>query len=143
MVKKKEIKAVATIDGKKYPLIFGFKFLNEIKALSNDAKDEALTELIAGLIDGEPGSLKTALEAALCTYDDVTEDDIIEYLETSDEVEGLFENFTMYLMSAPLLKKKATRIYKGLNDIKEMLEKQAEIEMDKVKEELEDPTTKE
>ncbi|RBS19237.1 hypothetical protein [Enterococcus faecalis] len=44
------VKPVATINGKKYPLIFGFKFLNEINALKPDVEEvDGFVQLIGGL----------------------------------------------------------------------------------------------
>ncbi|MGM0217644.1 tail assembly chaperone [Enterococcus sp. AZ126] len=128
---KKATKAVVTIDGKKYPLVFGFKFLNEINALPNDTKEvDRLTLLIGGLIDGDPESLKQVLSASLVTYDELSEQDIINYLETSDEVENLFENFIGFLISAPLLKKRVTKIKESIEKMMQMAEDQVETAME-------------
>ena len=128
---KKAIKAVVTIDGEKYPLIFGFKFLNEINALPNDTKEvDQLTLLIGGLIDGDPESLKQVLLASLVTYEELEEKDIVNYLETSDEVEDLFENFIGFLTSAPLLKKRVTKIKESIEKMMLMAENQVETAME-------------
>ena len=48
------VKPVATINGKKYPLIFGFKFLNEINALKPDVEEvDGFVQLVGGLQDGD------------------------------------------------------------------------------------------
>lgn len=125
---KKETKAVVTIADKKYPLIFGFKFLNEINALPKDSEQvDNLTLVIGGLIDGDPNALKEVLIASLNTYDDLEEKDIIEYLETSNEVEALFENFIEFLTSAPLLKKRTMKIKKSIEQMMKTVEAQAKI----------------
>lgn len=123
---KKTIKAVVTIKNEKYPLIFGFKFLNEINALPKDSEQvDNLTLLIGGLIDGDPNALKEVLIASLSTYDDLEERDIIHYLETSDEVESLFENFIEFLTSAPLLKKRTLKIKATIEQMMKTVEAQA------------------
>lgn len=123
---KKSIKAVVTIKDKTYPLIFGFKFLNEINALPKDSEQvDNLTLLIGGLIDGDPNALKEVLIASLSTYDELEECDIIRYLETSDEVEALFENFIEFLTSAPLLKKRTMKIKATIEQMMKTVEAQA------------------
>ncbi|WP_430601890.1 hypothetical protein IGJ02_002015 [Enterococcus sp. DIV0724b] len=123
---KKSIKAVVTIKDKAYPLIFGFKFLNEINALPKDSEQvDNLTLLIGGLIDGDPNALKEVLIASLSTYDELEECDIIRYLETSDEVEALFENFIEFLTSAPLLKKRTMKIKATIEQMMKTVEAQA------------------
>ena len=43
------VKPIATINGKKYPLVFGFKFLNEINALKPDVEEvDGFVQLIGG-----------------------------------------------------------------------------------------------
>lgn len=136
---KKKVKAEVRIGSQNYTLIFGFRFLNEIKALPSSAgaeEDNSLTLLIAGLIDGEPEALKDALSAALATYDDLGEKDIIEYLETSEEVADLFDNFLAFLTSAPLMKKRATKILETLEDLQETMDKATEMEMERAMNEL-------
>ena len=55
-----------------YPLIFGFKFLNEINALPKENQQaDNLTLLIGGLIDGDPTALKNVLVASLSTYEEL------------------------------------------------------------------------
>ena len=49
------VKPVATINGKKYPLIFGFKFLNEINALKPDV--EEVHGLFNWLVGGKMATL--------------------------------------------------------------------------------------
>lgn len=128
---KKTIKAVVTINGMKYPLIFGFKFLNEINALPKENQQmDNLTLLIGGLIDGDPTALKNVLVASLSTYEELEEKDIIEYLENSDEVDGLFENFIGFLTSAPLLKKRVTRIKVGIEKMMKTVEEKAQTELE-------------
>lgn len=125
---KKATKAVVTIADKKYPLIFGFKFLNEINALPKESEQvDNLTLLIGGLIDGDPNALKSVLIASLSTYDELDERDIIEYLETSDEVEVLFENFIEFLTSAPLLKKRTMKIKATIEQMMKTVEAQAKV----------------
>ncbi|MGX7244760.1 tail assembly chaperone [Enterococcus quebecensis] len=128
---KKTTKAVVTIGEKKYPLIFGFKFLNEINALPKDSEQvDNLTLLIGGLIDGDPNALKSVLMASLSTYEELEEKDIIHYLETSDEVEALFENFIEYLTSAPLLKKRAMKIKNNIEQMMKTVEAQAKASLE-------------
>lgn len=136
---KKKAKAEVCIGGNNYQLIFGFRFLNEIKALPGTAgaeEDNSLTMLIAGLIDGDPEWLKYALCAALVTYDELGEKDIIEYLETSEEVADLFDNFLNFLTSAPLLKKRTTKITETLQELQVTMDKATELEMEKAMSEL-------
>ncbi|MGC6768925.1 tail assembly chaperone [Enterococcus sp. LJL51] len=124
-------KAVVTIDGKKYPLIFGFKFLNEINALPKDNEQmDSLTLLIGGLIDGDPNALKQMLVASLSTYDELEEREIINYLETSAEVEELFENFIEYLTSAPLLKKRTMKIKSGIEQMMKTVESKVQMDLE-------------
>lgn len=128
---KKTIKAVVTINGEKYPLIFGFKFLNEINALPKENQQvDNLTLLIGGLIDGDPTALKNVLVASLSTYEELEEKDIIDYLENSDEVDELFENFIGFLTSAPLLKKRVTRIKVGIEKMMKTVEEKAQTELE-------------
>ncbi|MBP2099349.1 tail assembly chaperone [Enterococcus rivorum] len=128
---KKTIKAVVTINGEKYPLIFGFKFLNEINALPKENQQvDNLTLLIGGLIDGDPTALKNVLVASLITYEELEEKDIIDYLENSDEVDELFENFIGFLTSAPLLKKRVTRIKVGIEKMMKTVEEKAQTELE-------------
>ncbi|OTN90019.1 hypothetical protein A5819_002518 [Enterococcus sp. 7E2_DIV0204] len=125
---KKTVKAVVTIAEKKYPLIFGFKFLNDINALPKESEQvDNLTLLIGGLIDGDPNALKTVLIASLSTYGELEEKDIIHYLETADEVDALFENFIEFLTSAPLLKKRTLKIKTSIEQMMKTVEAQAKI----------------
>ncbi|EGO2799398.1 hypothetical protein IDE00_000652 [Enterococcus faecalis] len=113
------VKPVATINGKKYPLIFGFKFLNEINALKPDVEEvDEFVQLIGGLQDGDAFAFRKLMHAALITYDDLTTKEIDEYLETSDEVLTLFENFITFLKHAPLT---ALRTKKALEAIKKIM----------------------
>ena len=102
------VKPVATINGKKYPLIFGFKFLNEINALKPDVEE----------VDGDAFSFQKLMHASLITYDDLTTKEIDDYLETSEEALTLFENFISFLEQAPLT---ALRTKKSLEAIKKIM----------------------
>lgn len=113
------VKPVATINGKKYPLVFGFKFLNEVNALKPDVEEvDEFVQLIGGLQDGDAFAFRKLMHAALITYDDLTTKEIDEYLETSDEVLTLFENFITFLKRAPLT---ALRTKKALEAIKKII----------------------
>ncbi|HHZ7530388.1 TPA: tail assembly chaperone, partial [Enterococcus faecalis] len=110
------VKPVATINGKKYPLVFGFKFLNEVNALKPDVEEvDSFVQLIGGLQDGDAFAFQKLMHAALITYDDLTTKEIDDYLETSDEALTLFENFISFLKQAPLT---ALRTKKALEAIK-------------------------
>lgn len=92
------VKPIATINGKKYPLVFGFKFLNEINALKPDVEEvDGFVQLIGGLHDGDAFAFQKLMHAALITYDDLTTKEIDDYLETSEEALTLFENFISFL----------------------------------------------
>ncbi|NIH40918.1 hypothetical protein HBN05_15180 [Enterococcus faecalis] len=113
------VKPVATINEKKYPLVFGFKFLNEVNALKPDVEEvDEFVQLIGGLQDGDAFAFRKLMHAALITYDDLTTKEIDEYLETSDEVLTLFENFITFLKCAPLT---ALRTKKALEAIKKIM----------------------
>lgn len=113
------VKPVATINGKKYPLIFGFKFLNEINALKPDVEEvDEFVQLIGGLQDGDAFAFRKLMHAALITYDDLTTKEIDDYLETSEEALTLFENFITFLKHAPLM---ALRTKKALEAIKKIM----------------------
>ena len=113
------VKPVATINGKKYPLIFGFKFLNEINALKPDVEEvDGFVQLVGGLQDGDAFAFQKLMHAALITYDDLTTKEIDDYLETSEEALTLFENFISFLEQAPLT---ALRTKKSLEAIKKII----------------------
>lgn len=113
------VKPVATINGKKYPLVFGFKFLNEINALKPDVEEvDSFVQLIGGLQDGDAFAFQKLMHAALITYDDLTTKEIDDYLETSDEALMLFENFISFLEQAPLT---ALRTKKALKTIEKVM----------------------
>ncbi|MGM0125735.1 hypothetical protein IGI37_003135 [Enterococcus sp. AZ194] len=128
-------KPIITINGKTYPLIFGFKFLNEIKALpKNKKEDDELMLLVGGLMDGDPFSLKKLLSASLNTYDELTQEDISHYLETSDEVESLFENFQQFLVSAPLTSKKTKQVKQVIKEVMDLQKLQKKTAIQKMTE---------
>lgn len=113
------VKPVATINGKKYSLVFGFKFLNEVNALKPDVEEvDSFVQLIGGLQDGDAFAFQKLMHAALITYDDLTTKEIDDYLETSDEALTLFENFISFLKQAPLT---ALRTKKALEAIKKIM----------------------
>ena len=113
------VKPVATINRKKYPLIFGFKFLNEINALKPDVEEvDGFVQLVGGLQDGDAFAFQKLMHAALITYDDLTTKEIDDYLETSEEALTLFENFISFLEQAPLT---ALRTKKSLEAIKKIM----------------------
>lgn len=117
------IKPVVTINGKKYPLIFGFKFLNEVKALKPEIENmDTFVQLIGGLQDGDGLALRQLVHAALITYEELATKDIDEYLETSEEVIELFENFILFLEEAPLTALRTKKAKEAIKQIMEALE---------------------
>lgn len=115
--KAKEVKAVITIGETNYKLIFGLKFLREIGMLPNNSTDNtvAFSEVVGGILEFDPFSLLKALKASLITYDELDEQAIEEWFETSDQVDWLFENFTKFLESAPMTSKKTKQLMAYFN----------------------------
>lgn len=120
----KEVKAVITIGEKNFKLIFGLKFLREIGMLPNNSTDNtiAFSEVVGGILEFDPFSLLKALKASLITYDELDEQAIEEWFETSDQVDWLFENFTKFLESAPMTAKKTKQLMTYFKKAMEQME---------------------
>ncbi len=118
-----KMKPVVTINEKKYPLNFGFKFLNEVKAIKPEVEEvDNFVQLIGGIQDGDAFALRELIHAALVTYDDLTTEDIDNYLETSDEVHKLFENFMIFLEQAPLTALRTKKAKEAIEKIVDLME---------------------
>lgn len=116
-------KPIVKINGKKYPLIFGFKFLNEVNALKPKIENmDNFVQLIGALQDGDGFAFRELVHAALITYDDLTTEEIDNYLETSDEVIQLFENFILFLQQAPLTALRTKKALEAIEKLTAMME---------------------
>lgn len=96
MTKKIEEKRKLTIEikGVTYPLRFGIKFLKEI-----NNEEDGLLVAVAGLLENDTMEVFRLLKAAMNTYDDVTEEQLEEYIENDADMDRLVEDFLLILQA--------------------------------------------
>lgn len=134
MTKKIDEKRRMTIEinGKIYPLRFGIKFLKEI-----DQGGEGLIMAVAGLLDEDPIEIFRLLKAATNTYDDITDQDLDDYLELEADLNQLVKDFLLIL---PAMNTTRKIVKTSLPSLRKMTKKQkemAEIELERTMKEIE------
>ena len=124
---------VIELNGKSYPLHFGFSFLRDMNALSESGDMNKLFETLGGLFDESALALFDLIKAGLNTHSDVTDEDIEEYLIKAD-LSKLSKDFLAFLKSFNLTKKQVNHMMPILLKAKELAKKEQEqaiLELDK------------
>lgn len=123
MAKKATIGMNVKINGTAYPLYIGFGFLQEIEQLQTD--DFGGFEMaLLGLMDMDPFTVRAVLKAALNTHDEISDDDIDQYIEQEMDIEKFCKDFLALLASANLTKSKYKKMMPILTELQKTMEKQ-------------------
>lgn len=133
MTKKIDEKRRMTIEinGKTYALRFGIKFLKEINQI-----DDGLILAVAGLLEGDAEEVFRMLKASMNTYDEVTANQLEEYIEFDADMDKLVEDFLLILPAMNTTKKIVSRSLPRLKKLQENQEKMQDLTMKEMEAEV-------